>query len=119
MNAAAPRRRASCNQYRHHAPHPPLETHAQQAPEPEPAVDYLAVAEHAGQAVAAGITPESAEGKTALDRIVPPGTPEAERARLLWRLETFTDPRPSGTGSCWQSSTAVSRGRRSSLPTTG
>jgi DNA-binding transcriptional MerR regulator len=64
-----------------------------QAYEPEASPDYLAVAEHAGQAVAAGIAPESAQGKTVLDRIVPPGTGAAERARLLSQLQAFTDPR--------------------------
>jgi DNA-binding transcriptional MerR regulator len=52
-----------------------------------------AVAEHAGQAAAQGIAPGSPEGKAVLDRIVPPGTPAAQRARLLEQLETFTDAR--------------------------
>lgn len=52
-----------------------------------------AVAEHVGQAAAQGITPGSPEGKAVLDRIVPPGTPAAQRARLLEQLESFTDAR--------------------------
>jgi len=54
-------------------------------------VDYQAVAEHARQAAAQGIAPGSPEGKAVLDRIVAPGTPAAQRARLLEQLETFTD----------------------------
>ena len=56
-------------------------------------VDYQAVAEQAGQAVAQGTAPGSPEGKAVLDRIVAPGTPAAQRARLLEQLETFTDAR--------------------------
>jgi len=52
-----------------------------------------AVAEQAGQAAAQGIAPGSPEGKAVLDRIVAPGTPGAQRARLLEQLETFTDAR--------------------------
>ncbi|MBV9381851.1 MAG: MerR family transcriptional regulator [Streptosporangiaceae bacterium] len=54
---------------------------------------YRAVMEHAGQALAQGTDPASAEGRAVLDRIVAPGTPAAERARLLGQLETFTDAR--------------------------
>jgi hypothetical protein len=60
---------------------------------PEPAADYRAVTEHAGQALAQGIAPGSAEGGAVLDRIVPPETPAARRAELLQQLETFTDAR--------------------------
>jgi len=63
----------------------------QQAAPAQP--DYQAVAEHAGQAAALGIAPGSPEGKAVLDRIVPPGTPVAQRAQLLEQLETFTDAR--------------------------
>ncbi|WP_329110197.1 MerR family transcriptional regulator [Micromonospora sp. NBC_01699] len=51
------------------------------------------VLEHAGAAVAAGVDPRSAEGRAVLDRIVDPGLPAAERARLADQLETFTDRR--------------------------
>jgi hypothetical protein len=40
-----------------------------------------------------GSPPGSPEGKAVLDRIVAPGTPVAQRARMLARLETFTDAR--------------------------
>jgi DNA-binding transcriptional MerR regulator len=56
-------------------------------------VDYQAAAEQAGQAAARGIAPGSPEGTAVLDRIVAPGTPAAQRARLLEQLETFTDAR--------------------------
>jgi DNA-binding transcriptional MerR regulator len=55
--------------------------------------DYQAVAQQAGQAAAEGVAPGSPEGKAVLDRIVPPGIPAAERARILAQLETFTDAR--------------------------
>ena len=55
--------------------------------------DYQAVTEHASQAAAQGIAPGSPEGKAVLDRIVAPGTPAAQRARLLEQLDTFTDAR--------------------------
>ncbi len=56
-------------------------------------VDYQAVAEQAGQAAAQRIAPGSPEGNAVLDRIVAPGTPAAQRARMLEQLETFTDAR--------------------------
>jgi hypothetical protein len=43
--------------------------------------------------ISAPFAPGSPEGKAVLDRIVPPGTPAAQRARLLEQLETFTDAR--------------------------
>jgi DNA-binding transcriptional MerR regulator len=55
--------------------------------------DHHLIAEHAGRALADGIAPGSAEGKAVLDRVIPPDTPPAERARLLTTLETFTDAR--------------------------
>ncbi|MET8156327.1 hypothetical protein ABZT47_08125 [Sphaerisporangium sp. NPDC005289] len=55
--------------------------------------DAQTVIEHAGAAVAAGVAPESPEGRQVLDRIVAPETPAAERAALADRLETFTDRR--------------------------
>ena len=61
--------------------------------EPGPGLDYRAVMEHAGRALAQGIDPASAQGRAVLDRIVAPETPAAERARILGELETFTDAR--------------------------
>jgi DNA-binding transcriptional MerR regulator len=52
-------------------------------------LDYQAVQEHAGQALADEIAPGSPEGRSVLDRIVP----AAERPRVLAQLETFTDAR--------------------------
>jgi DNA-binding transcriptional MerR regulator len=67
------------------------------AGEAEPAPDHDAalgkVMEHAGDALARGISPASPEGKAVLDRILAPETPPARRAALLGRLETFTDAR--------------------------
>ena len=63
-----------------------------QAPD-QAAADDQAVFAQAGQAAAGGIAPGSPEGQAVLDRIVPPGTPAAQRARLLDQLETFTDAR--------------------------
>lgn len=54
---------------------------------------YQAIAEHAARAAAQGIAPGSPEGQAVLDRIVAPGTPAAQRARILEQLETFTDAR--------------------------
>jgi cell division septation protein DedD len=59
----------------------------------EPATVEPATVEPASQAAAQGIAPGSPEGKAVLDRIVAPGTTAAQRARLLGRLETFTDAR--------------------------
>ena len=66
---------------------------AQQATPGQAQPDYQAVAEHAVRAAAQDIAPGSPEGKAVLDRIVPPGTPAAQRARILEQLETFTDTR--------------------------
>jgi DNA-binding transcriptional MerR regulator len=55
----------------------------------QPALDYQAVLEHAGQALAGGIAPGSPEGRSVLDRLVP----AAERPATLAQLETFTDAR--------------------------
>ncbi|WP_433181444.1 MerR family transcriptional regulator [Actinoallomurus sp. CA-150999] len=55
--------------------------------------DYHRVAEHASRALADGVAPGSAAGRTVLDRIVAPETPPAHRARILEQLETFTDAR--------------------------
>jgi DNA-binding transcriptional MerR regulator len=62
-------------------------------PAPPPAPGTALVAEQAGQAPAAGISPESAEGKAVLDRIVPADTPAEARVRLREQLELFTDAR--------------------------
>lgn len=62
-----------------------------QAAIPEPGLNHKAVSEQVGQALAAGIAPESAEGRLVLDRVVVPGTAAEQRARLLAQLETFTD----------------------------
>lgn len=59
----------------------------------QPPVDAAPVMEHAGGAVAAGIAPDSAEGRQILDRIVRPETPADERARMADQIETFTDRR--------------------------
>jgi DNA-binding transcriptional MerR regulator len=64
-----------------------------QAAVPEPGLDHSAVAGLAGQALAAGIAPESAEGQQVLDCLVAPGTPPEQRARLQAQLETFADSR--------------------------
>jgi DNA-binding transcriptional MerR regulator len=58
-------------------------------PADQPVLDHQAVLEHAGQALAGGVTPGSPEGRAILDRLVPP----AERPRVLAQLETFTDAR--------------------------
>ncbi|GAA4056399.1 MerR family transcriptional regulator [Actinomadura miaoliensis] len=55
--------------------------------------DYYAVVEHAGRALAEGTAPDSAQGRAVLDRIVPPDTPAAHRARMLEQLETVVDAR--------------------------
>jgi DNA-binding transcriptional MerR regulator len=55
--------------------------------------DHHSVVEHAGQARKDGIAPGSTEGKAVLDRIAAPDIPAAQRARMLERLETFTDAR--------------------------
>jgi DNA-binding transcriptional MerR regulator len=64
-----------------------------QAGSQEQPVAPEAVFEHAGKAVDTGIAPESAQGKEILDRVVDPGLPAGERARLADRLATFTDRR--------------------------
>ncbi len=59
----------------------------------EAALDYRAVTEHAGQALAQGISPSSPESRSVLDRIIAPEVPAARRNQLLGQLETFTDAR--------------------------
>jgi DNA-binding transcriptional MerR regulator len=51
------------------------------------------VMEHAGGAVAAGVAPDSPEGKEILDRIVPAETSREERVTLADTLATFSDRR--------------------------
>jgi DNA-binding transcriptional MerR regulator len=58
-----------------------------------PEVDYRVITEDLARAVADGIDPASAAGKAVLDRVVPPGLPQAQRAQLLVQGETFTDER--------------------------
>lgn len=70
-----------------------MATASVQAAVPEPGLDHSAVAEQAGQALAAGIGPESAAGRLVLDRLVAPAAPAAQRARLVAQLETFADAR--------------------------
>ena len=60
-----------------------------EAGQPASGLDYRAVLEHAGQALADGIAPGSPEGQSVLDRLVL----AAERPRVLTQLETFTDAR--------------------------
>lgn len=67
-------------------------TGAQATPEQQP-VDPAPVMEHAGAALAAGVAPESAQGRTVLERIIEPGLPGDRRLRLADQMETFTDRR--------------------------
>ena len=60
-----------------------------QAGQPASDLDYRAVLDHAGQALADGIAPGSPEGQSVLDRLVP----VPERPAVLAQLETFTDAR--------------------------
>lgn len=83
-----------------------------QAAQPEPGLGHSAVAEQVGQALAAGIAPESAQGRLVLDRVVAPGTPARQRARLLAQLETFSDRRVERY---WQLQ-AIINGRRPQPP---
>ncbi|WP_370019088.1 MerR family transcriptional regulator [Planotetraspora sp. GP83] len=55
--------------------------------------DPALVLEHAGRAVAAGISPESAEGRAILDQIVDPRLPARDRTRVADTVEMFTDHR--------------------------
>lgn len=56
-------------------------------------VDFRTVTGRLAQAAADGTDPGSAAGREVLDQVVPPGTPGADRERLLAQLETFTDER--------------------------
>jgi DNA-binding transcriptional MerR regulator len=55
--------------------------------------DYQEVIKHAGHALTAAVDPASSAGQAVLDRMVPPGTPAAQRTAILQQLETFTDAR--------------------------
>jgi DNA-binding transcriptional MerR regulator len=66
---------------------------AGQAGDPESALDYQAVMEHTGPALAQAIAPGSPQGQAVLDRVAGPDASAARRARLLRQLETFTDAR--------------------------
>ena len=58
-----------------------------------PGYDPAPVLEHAGAAVAANISPSSAEGTEILDRLVDPGMPAPDRVALAGQIEAFTDRR--------------------------
>jgi DNA-binding transcriptional MerR regulator len=60
---------------------------------PDPGLDHQAVSQQAGQALAAGVAPESADGRLVLDRLIAPGTPAQQRALILAQLEMFADSR--------------------------
>jgi DNA-binding transcriptional MerR regulator len=64
-----------------------------QSDEPPAPFDPTRVIEHAGGALAAGVTPDSAQGQAILDRIVPAETSAADRATLADTLATFSDRR--------------------------
>jgi DNA-binding transcriptional MerR regulator len=64
-----------------------------QAAEPAQPFEPGPVMQHAGGAVAAGIAPDSPEGKEILDRIVPAETTREERLKLADVLSTFSDRR--------------------------
>ena len=59
----------------------------------DPAVSPPLAMEHAAQALADGIAPDSAAAKPILEQILPPDTSVAARRKLLEQLETFTDAR--------------------------
>jgi len=63
------------------------------AQRPPEGADYMVVNEQLGRAVTDGIDPGSPAGHEILDRIVPPGSPAADRELLLAQMETFTDER--------------------------
>jgi DNA-binding transcriptional MerR regulator len=58
-----------------------------------PQVDYRVITEDLARAAADGIDPASPEGRSVLDRVVPPDLPQAEREHLIAQGETFTDER--------------------------
>lgn len=56
-------------------------------------VDPEAVAEHVGQAMAAGVAPDSADGREVLHRIIDPELASDDRVRLADEIATFSDRR--------------------------
>jgi DNA-binding transcriptional MerR regulator len=64
-----------------------------QGPDPRAVIEHSAVMEHVGRALADGVDPASDAAQLVLGRIIAPGTPRAERERLIHQLETFTDER--------------------------
>jgi len=58
-----------------------------------PAFDPALVTTHAGAAVAAGVAPESPEGRATLEQIIDPALPAERRRRLADEVDTFTDRR--------------------------
>ncbi|MFC3981898.1 helix-turn-helix domain-containing protein [Streptosporangium jomthongense] len=65
----------------------------QNADSPADPLDHQAVMEHAVPAQAAGVAPDSAEGRAVLDLIVAPETRAQERVRLAEQVELFSDLR--------------------------
>jgi DNA-binding transcriptional MerR regulator len=64
------------------------------APNPgKPDYDHALVLELAGQALADGVAPESAQGQEILHRIIDPAMPTETRLETAAKLETFTDRR--------------------------
>jgi len=63
------------------------------AAESPPPYDPAQVTEQAGAALRDGVTPDSAQGRAVLDRIIDPAMPAEERTRLADQMETFTDRR--------------------------
>ncbi|MFC6086950.1 hypothetical protein [Sphaerisporangium aureirubrum] len=61
--------------------------------ETQPEYDPAPITEHAGAAAAAGVAPESAQGREITDRIVGADTPAIDRTRLADQIEIFTDRR--------------------------
>ncbi|GAA2583790.1 MerR family transcriptional regulator [Actinomadura fulvescens] len=56
-------------------------------------LDYHAVSEHAGRALAENIDPASPQGGTILDHLVAPSLAPEDRSRLIEQLEVFVDAR--------------------------
>ncbi|GAA3129278.1 MerR family transcriptional regulator [Planomonospora alba] len=65
----------------------------QEMKSPPGGYDHDKIMEHAGGALAAGVAPDSPEGRRVLDRIVDPALPAGERLRIADTLEAFTDRR--------------------------
>src|SRR5690606_6853260 len=58
-----------------------------------PPFDPQALLDEVRPAMAAGVSPGSAEGREVLDRLISPDMPAAERVRLADQVERFTDRR--------------------------